>query len=499
MSQRPTAKVVGLFLQAQLIRRHFKVQKLSKRSNTYTPTDTSLVRGNCDLELNNSEGRNSVQGLKTFDNTSEENRQQHRVGSNLRVLNIVYVKSMRGLPLMPTTQSISRRLLKCKKAHVVKRFPFTIQMDIPTGENKQEIICGVDTGYKNIAISCTTVKKEVFSAEIITDQKTKQRLEEKRMYRKGRRNKLWYRKPRFLNRGKAGWLPPSILRRYNLHISFVENLKKVLPISRVIFELGQFDIQKMENVDITNIEYQKGDLFGYNNIKEYLLNRENGKCQLCGKDKKEGFQIHHIEQRSNGGSNRLDNLALVHKSCHAKVHREEIQLKCSKPKSYKEATFMNIIRSKVLKETDYDITQGYITNTKRYKLGLEKSHLNDAFVIANGGYQERCLNFNIQQKHRNNRGIQLNRKGFKPAIRKQRYANQPGDLVKYNGKEYNVKGTHNKGKTVILKNLVKNINANIKKLVEVFHFGSLIWNIDPFKGGIATKESWKSINDFAGE
>ena len=167
------------------------MQKLSKRTNTYTPTDTSLVCSNCDLELNNPKGRDSVQDLKTFDNTSEENQFQHTGSQNLRVSDIVYVKSMRGKPLMPTKAKKAVQLLKGGKAHVVKRFPFTIQLDIPTGENKQEIICGVDSGYKNIAISCTTEKKEVFSAEITADTKTKSRLDEKRMYRRCRRNKLW--------------------------------------------------------------------------------------------------------------------------------------------------------------------------------------------------------------------------------------------------------------------------------------------------------------------
>ena len=63
-------------------------QKLSKR-NTYTPTNASLVRCNCDQELNNSKGRNSVPGLKTFDNNSEVNLQEHRPGSIF--LNIIYV------------------------------------------------------------------------------------------------------------------------------------------------------------------------------------------------------------------------------------------------------------------------------------------------------------------------------------------------------------------------------------------------------------------------
>ena len=53
------------------------MQKLSKR-DTYTPANTPLVRSNCDSSLNSPKGRDSVQNLKTFDNNSEEDLQQHR-------------------------------------------------------------------------------------------------------------------------------------------------------------------------------------------------------------------------------------------------------------------------------------------------------------------------------------------------------------------------------------------------------------------------------------
>jgi hypothetical protein len=79
------------------------MQKLSKRTDTYTPIDTPQVYSNCDLVLNSSKGRNSVQDLKTFDNSSDEDQQQHRAGSDLRVQNVVYeIVGMRTKILMPT-------------------------------------------------------------------------------------------------------------------------------------------------------------------------------------------------------------------------------------------------------------------------------------------------------------------------------------------------------------------------------------------------------------
>jgi len=232
------------------------MQKLQLKFKN-TPTDTPQVCRCVSTVLNRDENL-SVQNIKLDCNNLDVDLSQHAGNQNLRVSDIVYVINMRGKPLMPTRSKKAVKLLRGEKAHVVRRFPFTIQLNYASGENKQEIVCGVDSGYKNIAVSCVSENKELFSAEITTDLKTKKRLEEKRMYRHNRRSRLWYCKPRFMNRGiPNGWLPPSILRLHNLHTSFVEKLKSIISISKVIFELGRFDIQKMENIDIEGIEYQR--------------------------------------------------------------------------------------------------------------------------------------------------------------------------------------------------------------------------------------------------
>jgi hypothetical protein len=116
-------------------------------------------------------------------------------------------------------------------------------------------------------------------------------------------------------------------------------------------------------------------------------------------------------------------------------------------------------------------TYGYITKYHRTKLGLEKSHVNDAFVIAGGTTQERCRPYVVIQVRRNNRSIQTNRKGFKPSIRKQKYQLQPYDLVTYNNRTYRVKGVHCYGTRVVLENPTgKNPSVNSKK-VELVKYG----------------------------
>lgn len=78
----------------------------------------------------------------------------------------VYVLNQRKEPLMPTTPSKARKLLKQGKAKVVKRTPFTIQLLTATGEVKQDITLGMDAGSKTIGLSATTDKDELFSAEV---------------------------------------------------------------------------------------------------------------------------------------------------------------------------------------------------------------------------------------------------------------------------------------------------------------------------------------------
>ena len=450
------------------------MQKLRKR-NTYTPTNTSLVRSNCDLTLNRVQRLSVASDLKTSLNNLEETQPQHSEEQNLRVPVNVYVLNQRGQPLMPTTPAKARKLLKANKAKVAKRCPFTIQLLYPTGEAKQEITCGIDSGYEKIGFDCLTEKKVLIHGEVKLE--TKKRLIERRMYRKNRRNRLWYRKPRSLNRKKPkGWLPPSIQRRFDAHISLVERLNSILPITKVIVEVGQFDIQKLDNPDIQGVEYQQGNLYNYTNIRGYVFAREKGTCQLC--EKKEGkFQLHHIIPRIQGGTDKPNNLALLHESCHKKLHKQHLEKSLNKNKQYKASTFMSIV-NKRFQDYGYEITYGYITSVNRNSLGLEKTHYNDAFVIAGGTTQEIPKLYNVIQKRKNNRSLQLNRKGSKPSIRKQHYINQPHDLIKHNGKICEVIGTMNCGETVQARDFSdKKLNIGIKKVVSLYHTNSFVWKV----------------------
>jgi hypothetical protein len=389
----------------------------------------------------------------------------------LRVPINIYVLNKRGEPLMPCSPRKARILLKEGKAKVTKNYPLIIQLTQATGEQIQECSLGIDSGAKNVGFSVITDKKEIVSGELILDQKTSERLTEKRMYRRGRRNKLWYRKPRFNNRKKSeGWLPPSIQRKFNTHITLINKLKKLLPIKQTIIEVGNFDIQKINNPDISSVQYQQGPMFEYQNVRSFLMAREHGECQLCKKkfSKGNGPHVHHIIPKNNGGTDSEKNLSLLHEKCHKKLHRQGLYNLLKQNKVYKEATFMNIIKSK-FREFGFNLVYGYETYVKRSVLKLEKTHYNDAFVIAGGNIQKRISPIILKQKHRNNRVLQMNRKGFKPSIRSRRYSIQPYDLITIGRNKYTVKGCFSLGTWVSCVGK----NFNIKKVSKVFHTSSI--------------------------
>jgi len=387
------------------------MQKLEER-NTYTPTNIPHIRCNCGLVLNREETL-SVPNLKTSSNSSDAALTAERhAGQDLRVP-AVYVLSMRGPPLMPTTPQKARKLLRESKAKVVKRTPFTIQLKIATGETKQRISLGVDSGYTEVGLSAVTDKKELYSAKAKLRTDIVKLNSERKEYRRSRRHrKTWYRKPRFLNRKKnENWLAPSIQHKLNTHIKLINKVKEILPISHIIIEVAAFDIQKIKNPEISGVEYQKGCQAGFWNVREYVLYRDNHTCQHCkGKSKDKILEVHHIRSRQVGGDS-PNNLVTLCSACHDKVSQDKIKFDIKPLNGFKAETFMSIVRWKLIntvKEAGENTshTYGYITKSNRILLGLSKSHINDAFIIAGGNGQKRnAYCYLIQQVRKCNRKL----------------------------------------------------------------------------------------------
>lgn len=454
------------------------MQKLSVKLKN-TPGNATQVPCSVNYQLNKEETLSVDSKVRTDNNLDGYQRYAKNQGLQPKV----FVLSIDDKPLMPTKPSRARKMLESGKAKVLKRSPFTIQLTFDCEEKTQDVTLGIDTGFGNIGFSAVSNDKELISGTLILDSRTKDRLDEKRMYRRNRRSRLWYRKPRFNNRSKKiGCLPPSVQRRYDTHLNIINRIKNLLPISKTIIEIAKFDIQKINNPDITGKEYQQGSLYNYQNMRSFLMSREKGKCEHCGKDFiNKPSHIHHRVQRSKGGSDRPENLILVHKKCHDKIHSNNNLLKKyqkKSTKSYKHSTFMSIINKKFYNDIDdLEVTYGNITFVDRNNLGLEKTHYNDAFVIANGSNQERTKPFEIIQKHINNRVLQVNRKGYKPSIKRGKSKILPLDLFWVKGKQYSCKGMFTYGKYVCYGKVKLKEYLKFSDVEKIYHNGSLVWTI----------------------
>lgn len=320
---------------------------------------------------------------------------------------MVYVLNQRNQPLMPTSPSKARLLLRNKEARVVRREPFTIQLRKATGETVQPVTLGVDSGFVHIGLSAVTEQKELYAADVKLRTDIIELNSERRQYRRARKNrKTWYRQPRFDNRKKPkGWLAPSIQHKLDSHVKLINELKAILPIAKTVIEVAAFDIQKIKNPDIEGTSYQNGDQVGFWNVREYVLHRDGHRCQVPScKHKDKILNIHHIESRITGGD-RPDNLITLCETCHDRHHKGKLELKIRPSPSFKAETFMSMVRWRLVNETGASHTYGYLTKSGRIARGLEKSHINDAFIIAGGSDQERVHPLAVKQVRKCNRKL----------------------------------------------------------------------------------------------
>jgi 5-methylcytosine-specific restriction endonuclease McrA len=377
---------------------------------------------------------------------------------------LVYVISKHGQPLMPTQRfGKVRRLLKNEQAKVVRRCPFTIQLLYePKIEVVQEVVLGQDTGSKHIGTACIGNGKSLYQSQVELRYDIKKNMEGRRQARRFRRNrKTRYRKARFLNRKnstKLGRLPPSVRHKVQTHINEIEFCKKILPISKIVLEVSQFDTALMKNPTLISEKvrhwgYQKGFDYSFASRREAILHRDNYACQICGK-KHTRLEVHHIVYRSQGGTNDENNLITLCENCHSGIHDGKIVL-TKKPKklNLKYATHMSIIRSQLLKKYPEAIeTFGFVTTENRNHLALPKDHYIDACVIASSG-ESFELNNEIFYKKRVAKGDYQLTKGVRgeqqiPVGKIQGF--RKFDKVKYLGKEYFIKGRMSSGFGILM-------------------------------------------------
>ena len=180
-------------------------------------------------------------------------------------------------------------------------------------------------------------------------------------------------------------------------LTWVNKFIQLAPIGAVTQELVRFDLQQLENPEISGIEYQQGELAGYE-VREYLLNKWDRKCTYCETENMP-LQIEHIQPKAKGGTNRISNLCLACEKCNLKKGTQDLeQFLAKKPdllrkikhqakRPLKDATAVNSTRLTLfnqLKETGLPVSTGSggLTKFNRTRLGLAKTHWLDAACVG---------------------------------------------------------------------------------------------------------------------
>lgn len=397
---------------------------------------------------------------------------------------LVYVLNKDGQPLMPTERCGKiRRLLRDEEAIVVKRCPFTIRLLYKTGDATQDISLGVDAGSKHVGVSATTKSKELYAGEVELRSDISKNITAKREFRRARRSrKARHRKPQFNNRvhsKRKVWLAPSVEAKINTHIRVINNICSILPISNITIEVAMFDTQKMQNPEISGIEYQQGTLTGYA-IREYLAEKFGHRCCYCGISQGKGvrFEVEHLTPKVRGGSNRIINLGWSCHDCNEKkgdLTCEEFghpEVRKTAEAGMKHAAHMSIMRWKLyerLKAIYGDrlhLTYGSTTSYRRNAAGLKKTHAVDARCISGNPEAEPVDCIYYQKKiRRHNRQIHKTTIG-KGGIRKRNQADyivkgfRLFDKVLAKGEEWYIHGRRVRGSFVL-----KQLNGNRLEIV----------------------------------
>lgn len=318
-----------------------------------------------------------------------------------KMSNFVFVVDTDKQPLDPVHPAQARKMLDTGQAAVWRQFPFTVILSASVaGVQPQLLQLKIDPGSKTTGIALLRNDAVIWAAELThRGQAIQAALLSRRQLRRGRRGrKTRYRQARYLNRTRPkGWLAPSLHHRVLTTVTWAEKLVKFAPVKAIAQELVRFDLQQMEQPEISGVEYQQGTLAGYE-VREYLLEKWERKCAYCGVDDLP-LQIEHIVPRSGGGSNRISNLSLACDKCNQKKGTMSIEKFLNKKpevlarvlvqakRPLKDAAAVNSTRwalFNALKGIGLPIGTGSggLTKFNRIRLILPKAHWLDAACVG---------------------------------------------------------------------------------------------------------------------
>ncbi|TDF62851.1 RNA-guided endonuclease IscB [Cupriavidus sp. L7L] len=325
----------------------------------------------------------------------------------------VFVLDRHGKPLMPCSEKRARLLLERGRARVHHLIPFAIRLTDRrlVDSELQPLRLKLDPGSKETGVAIVRVTASdaggapvafVLSlAEIIhRGRQISEALTARRAMRRARRGRMTRnRAARFDNRRKPeGWLAPSLRHRVETTAAWVRRFRKLAPITALSIELVRFDMQAMENPEISGVEYQQGTLLGYE-VKEYLLAKLGRTCAYCDATDRP-LETEHILAKANGGSNRVSNLTLACRPCNQKKGNLPLEVFLRKDPDrakrilarakapLRDAAAVNATRFALLnalKSFGLPLETGSGAQTKynRRRLDIPKSHALDAACVGN--------------------------------------------------------------------------------------------------------------------
>jgi 5-methylcytosine-specific restriction endonuclease McrA len=313
-------------------------------------------------------------------------------------LQYVFVLDKDKQPLDTCHPARARELLRKGRAVVFRRFPFTILLK--DRQLEESVVHAhqvkLDPGSRTtrMALMRAGDNKVLWAGELAhRGPVIKAAMDDRRAVRRGRRDRKCRCRPaRFANRRRReGWLPPSLESRVANLQTWVKRLVWSAPIENISMELVKFDTQAMQNPQISGVEYQQGELMGYE-MREYLLEKWGRKCAYCGRTGLP-LQVEHIVPKSRGGSNRASNLTLSCQACNrekgsrtaVEFGHPEIQAAARQP--LQDAAAVNTTRWELwrrLSENGLPVHCGTGGRTKynRTRFHLPKTHWIDAACVG---------------------------------------------------------------------------------------------------------------------
>ena len=308
-------------------------------------------------------------------------------------------------PLAPCSPRRARILVQQSKAHGRHRdgvYYLTLHRTIPQ-ESIQSADLMIDPGksFTGLAIVRDDEqrnRKVLFCATLQHRNDVRKRLTQRASFRRTRRGRLRFRKPRFSNRRRsAGWLPPSLRSRLDNTITWIDRLTGLIAVSEIHVETAQFDAQRLHNPSIHDKDYQQGPLY-QTTLRAFVIHRDNSTCRYCGK-KAKPVELDHVIPRSLSGPNTPWNLVVACHKCNQRKGNKSLaeflkrrpqrlaDIKAQLQKPLASAAHMNVIIPALLNRLrqqghhvmEHDAAQ---TAANRQTLNVEKDHHIDAAVLG---------------------------------------------------------------------------------------------------------------------